>query len=60
MDCFADFETKTIVCQVQQVRVLVRQSSIFGSCELAEGIYVDPQKIEVVVKWERPTNVSKI
>ena len=42
------------------MRVLVGQSSIFGLCESAEGIYVDPQKIEVVVKWEQPINVSKI
>ncbi|KAH9685255.1 Endonuclease [Citrus sinensis] len=26
----------------------------------AEGIYVDPQKIEAVVKWERPTNVTEV
>ena len=26
----------------------------------AEGIYVDPQRIEAVVKWERPTNVTEV
>ena len=26
----------------------------------AEGIYVDSQKIEVAVKWERPTNVTEV
>ncbi|KAH9705011.1 Endonuclease [Citrus sinensis] len=26
----------------------------------AEGIYVDPQKIEAVVNWERPTNVTEV
>ena len=32
----------------------------FGHVILAEGIYVDPQKIEAVVKWERPTNVTEV
>lgn len=31
-----------------------------GHAVSAEGIYVDPQKTEAVVKWERPTNVTKI
>ena len=26
----------------------------------AKGIYVDPQKIEAVVNWERPTNVTEV
>ena len=26
----------------------------------AEGVYVNPKKIEVVVKWEPPTNATKI
>jgi len=26
----------------------------------AEGIFVDPRKVEVVVNWERPTNVTEI
>ena len=25
-----------------------------------EGIFMDPKKVEVVLKWERPTNVTKI
>jgi hypothetical protein len=25
-----------------------------------EGIFVDPKKVEVVLKWERPTNVIEI
>jgi len=25
-----------------------------------EGIFVDPRKVEVVLKWERPTNVTEI
>ena len=26
----------------------------------ADGIYVDPQKIEAVMNWERPTSVSEV
>jgi hypothetical protein len=26
----------------------------------AEGIFVDPGKVEAVLKWERPTNVIEI
>jgi hypothetical protein len=26
----------------------------------AEGIFVDPRKVEAVLKWERPTNVTEI
>jgi hypothetical protein len=26
----------------------------------AEGIFVDPRKVEVLLKWERPTNVTEI
>jgi hypothetical protein len=27
---------------------------------LAKGVFVDPQKVEAVLKWERPTLVTKI
>lgn len=25
-----------------------------------KGIYMDPKKIEAIMKWERPTNVTEI
>jgi len=31
-----------------------------GHAILAEGILVDPRKVEAVLKWERPTNVTEI
>ena len=40
--------------------VLVGQSSFLGSCHSAKGISVDPQKIEVIVNWKPPTNVSEV
>ena len=34
--------------------------AFLGHVISAEGIYVDPQKIEAVMNWERPTNVAEI
>ncbi|VVA40894.1 PREDICTED: Retrovirus-related Pol poly from transposon, partial [Prunus dulcis] len=34
--------------------------SFLGHVISAEGIYVDPQKIEAVVNWPRPTSVTEI
>jgi hypothetical protein len=31
-----------------------------GHVILAGGIYVDPGKVEAVLKWEKPTNVTEI
>ena len=31
-----------------------------GHVVSAEGVSVDPQKIEVIVNWERPTNVIEV
>jgi hypothetical protein len=37
------------------------QEVIFlGHVISAEGILVDPRKVEAVLKWERPTNVTEI
>ncbi|BBN69052.1 transposable element gene, partial [Prunus dulcis] len=34
--------------------------SFLGHVISAEGIYVDPQKIEAVVNWPRPTSVTEV
>ena len=31
-----------------------------GHVVLRDGIFVDPRKIEAIVNWEQPKNVSKI
>ena len=36
------------------------KSGILGHVISAEGILVDPIKVEAVLKWERPTNVTEI
>ena len=34
--------------------------AFLGHVISAEGVYVDPQKIESIVNWKPPTNVTKI
>ena len=34
--------------------------AFLGHVILAEGVYVDPQKIEAIVNWKPPTNVNEI
>jgi hypothetical protein len=34
--------------------------TFLGHVISAEGVFVDPQKVEVVLKWERPTSVTEI
>ena len=34
--------------------------AFLGHVVSAEGVYVDPQKIEVIVNWKPPTNVTEI
>ena len=40
--------------------VLVGQSSLLGHVISAEGISVNPQKIEAIVNWKPHTNVSEV
>jgi len=34
--------------------------AFFGHILTAEGVAVDPEKVEVVSNWQQPTNVSEI
>ena len=38
----------------------LQEVEFLGHVISVEGILVDPRKVEVVLKWERPTNVIKI
>jgi hypothetical protein len=38
----------------------LKEVTFLGHVILAEGILVDPRKVEAVLKWERPTNVTEI
>jgi hypothetical protein len=34
--------------------------AFLGHIISTKGVFVDPQKVEVVLKWERPTSVTEI
>ena len=38
----------------------LKEVVFLGHVISTEGIFVDPKKVEVVLKWERPTNVIEI
>ena len=38
----------------------LKEVVFLGHVISAEGIIVDPRKVEAVLKWERPTNMTKI
>jgi len=38
----------------------LKEVIFLGHIILAEGISVDPRKVEAVLKWERPTNITEI
>jgi hypothetical protein len=38
----------------------LKRVMFLGHVISAKGIFVDPQKVEAVLKWERPTSVTKI
>ena len=38
----------------------LKEVIFLGHVILAEGILVDPRKVEAVLKWERPTNMTEI
>jgi hypothetical protein len=37
-----------------------KRVTFLGHVILAEGVFVDPQKVKAVLKWERPTSITKI
>jgi hypothetical protein len=38
----------------------LKEVTFLGHVASSEGIFVDPQKVEVVLRWERPTTVTEI
>ena len=38
----------------------LKEVVFLGHVISAEGIFVDPRKVEAVLKWERPTNMTEI
>ncbi|XP_022887797.1 uncharacterized protein LOC111403499 [Olea europaea var. sylvestris] len=44
----------------EHLRIILDKVVFLGNVISTERIYVDPQKIEAVTKWERPTNVTEV
>jgi len=42
------------------MRVLVRKVQFLGYIVTKDGISMDPVKVEAIVNWPRPTNVSEV
>jgi len=38
----------------------LKEVTFFGHIVSLKGIFVDPQKVEAILRWERPTTVTKI
>jgi hypothetical protein len=38
----------------------LKEVTFLGHVISADGMFVDPRKVEAVLKWERPTNVTEI
>jgi hypothetical protein len=38
----------------------LKRVTFLGHVISAEGVFVDPQKVEAILKWERPTSVTEI
>ena len=51
---------KQLFAKLKKCEFWLEEVSFFGHLISKDGIAVDPNKIEAVVNWERPTNVHKI
>ncbi|KAI5349987.1 hypothetical protein L3X38_002878 [Prunus dulcis] len=51
---------KQLYAKLSKCPFWVDRMSFLGHMNSAEGIFVDPQKIEAVVNWLRPTSVTEI
>jgi hypothetical protein len=49
-----------LFAKLKKCEVWLKKVSFLGHVISGEGIEVDPSKIEVVVNWEKPTNVHEI
>jgi hypothetical protein len=51
---------KKLFAKLKKCEFWLKKVSFLGHIISGDGVEVDPSKIEVVVKWERPTNVHDI
>ncbi|GJP31070.1 hypothetical protein CLOM_g8692 [Closterium sp. NIES-68] len=52
--------TRTLLRQTIQERLRPRESPILGHYVSAQGVHVDPKKIEAVRTWKTPENVKEL
>ena len=46
--------------KLSKCEFLLDKVTFLGQVSSREGISIDPNKVEAVVKWERPTNVTEV
>jgi hypothetical protein len=51
---------KQLFAKLKKCEFLMEKVSFLGHIISKDGVAVDPSKVEVVVNWERPTNVHEI
>ena len=51
---------KQLYAKFSKCECWLRQIGFLGHIISAEGIYVDPRKVEAIVKWEQPQTVTVI
>jgi len=49
-----------LYAKLDKCEFLLKEVVFLGHVISAEGIFVDPRKVEAVLRWERPTNVIEI
>ena len=49
-----------LYAKLSKCEFCLEKVAFLGHVISTEGIFVDPKKVEVVLKWERPTNVIEI
>jgi len=49
-----------LYAKLDKCEFLLKEVVFLGHVISAEGIFVDPRKVEAVLRWERPTNVTEI
>ena len=57
---FSPYLDKFVIVFIDKCQFWLDKVAFLGNVISAEGISVDPQKIEAIVNWKPPTNVSEV
>ncbi|GJS08197.1 putative nucleotidyltransferase, ribonuclease H [Tanacetum coccineum] len=58
--CSQIFTTGEIICQFSKCEFWLSKVAFLGHIVSAEGITMDPAKVEAITKWPRPTSVTEV